>query len=241
MKTLQIIPTADAIKPDVLHGKTAVVIDVLRATSVIVTALQNGARQIRPVAEVEDARQLWSPATLLGGERNAEKLEGFDFGNSPLEYTSERVKGKEIILTTTNGTRALSRCNLADRVIIGSFLNSKAVCGCLMGLEQPVVLICAGTNGEFSLDDFLCAGLIAGTIEDSGYRTSDDLVTLAISAWKSAQQDIHGTLATCHHYNILKSKGFTADLDYCLTPGQSDLVPEYYIQEGIIKVATRVS
>lgn len=227
MKTIQIIPTADAIKPGELQGKTAVVIDVLRATSVIVTALHNGARQIRPVAEVDEARRLRTTGVLLGGERQAEKPEGFDFGNSPLEYTGERVKGREIILTTTNGTLAMSRCNQAGRVIIGSFLNFRAACEYLMGLEQPVVLICAGTNGEFSLDDFLCAGLMAGTIMDSGYRTSDDLATLAVSTWKSAQYDIHHALAGCRHYNILKAKGFESDLEYCLTLDRFDLVPEY--------------
>ncbi|MFH0760689.1 MAG: 2-phosphosulfolactate phosphatase [Bacteroidota bacterium] len=236
MKTFQIIPTADAIKSEELLGKTAVVIDVLRATSVIVTALQNGARQIRPVAEVEEALQMRSADTLLGGERNAEKIEGFDFGNSPLEYTRDRVMDKEVILTTTNGTRALSNCSRADLVLTSSFLNYRAVCGYLIRSERPVVLICAGTNGEFSLDDFLCAGLMADFFVDSGSWAPNDLVTLAINSWKAAQPDIHRALASCHHYNVLKSKGFEADLRFCLTLDKFDLVPQFDSQEGTIKI-----
>jgi 2-phosphosulfolactate phosphatase len=218
--------TARDIKEEELSGSIAVVIDVLRATSVMVTALSNGARWIRTVAEVEEARAERSENVLLGGERHALPIEGFDFGNSPLEYIPERVSGRGIVLTTTNGTQAFSRCSRAREVLAGSFLNYRAVTNYLADRVLPVEIVCAGTNGEFTLDDFLCAGLICTTLLDSGEGVFDDLGRLAIQVWEKAKEDVHAALAGSRHYNILKSKGFEKDLDHCLQIGVFDILPK---------------
>ncbi|OFY52236.1 MAG: hypothetical protein A2X22_09650 [Bacteroidetes bacterium GWF2_49_14] len=236
MQNIQIILTASSIESGELAGKTAVVIDVLRATSVILTALQNGAKRIRPVQSVQEAIALKSGDNLLGGERNAEKISGFDLGNSPLEYTSARVGGKEIVLTTTNGTLALSRSHQADRVLVAGFLNAAAVAEYLFRSKQPVELICAGTNGEFSLDDFLCAGLIADSLTSEEEMTPNDLVHLAIKTWREAKSDVHQALSACRHYNILKDKGFSEDLDYCLSRDLFRILPVYDPKEGTIRL-----
>jgi len=215
-KNIHITLTARDIREEELANKIAVVIDVLRATSVIITAMANGARWVKTVASVEEANRMKSTDVLLGGERHAMRIEDFDFSNSPLECTAERVKNKGIILTTTNGTLALSKCGKAEEVMIGAFLNIQAITDYLVRQDLHVELICAGTNGEFSLDDFLCAGLICSTLAESGGFDFDDLGRLAISAWKSSYPDIHAALAKAYHYNILKSKGFNMDLDYCL-------------------------
>jgi 2-phosphosulfolactate phosphatase len=193
-----------------------VVIDVLRATSVIVTALSNGASWVKTVASIEEAFQLKSADVLLGGERHALPIDGFDYSNSPLEYTAERVRNKGIVLTTTNGTLALSKCGSAGEVLIGAFLNHLALTDYLSAQNLPVELICAGTNGEFSLDDFLCAGLICSTLQKSGGFEFDDLGRLAIQSWIQSSLDIHAALSGASHYNVLKSKGFDEDLEYCL-------------------------
>jgi len=215
-KKIHITLTARDIRADELRGKITVVIDVLRATSVIITALSNGARWVQTVATIEEALQLKSPDVLLGGERDAMPIAGFDFSNSPLDYTVERVLNKGIVLTTTNGTLALSKSGSAEEVLIGAFINQRALTNYLAAQHLPVELICAGTNGEFSLDDFLCAGLICSTLQKSGGFEFDDLGRLAIQSWNQSRIDIHAALSGTTHYNVLKSKGFNIDLDYCL-------------------------
>ena len=140
----------------------AVVLDILRATSTIVTALANGCRCIIPAAEIAEARALAgaNPKLLLGGERGAVKLPGFHFGNSPLEYTAEAVGGREIVLTTTNGTAAIkAAAEKAPRVLIGSLLNARATARQLL-TQENILLVCSGTHGQFSMDDMLAAGFI---------------------------------------------------------------------------------
>jgi 2-phosphosulfolactate phosphatase len=160
--------------------------------------------------------RLWSPDVLLGGERHAMPIRGFDFSNSPLEYTVSRVHGKGIVLTTTNGTLAVSKCGQAAEILIGSFLNHQSTVTYLLHQNRPVELVCAGTNGEFSLDDFLCAGLFCSTLQGSAQVILDDLGRLAVETWEIACSDIHEALSSATHYNILKSKSFYADLEFCL-------------------------
>lgn len=215
-RNIHITLTARDIREDELQGKIAVVIDVLRATSVIVTALANGAAWVKTVASVEEAFLLKSADVLLGGERHALPIAGFDCSNSPLEYTAERVKNKGIVLTTTNGTLALSKCGSSEEILIGSFLNHQALTNYLVEQNLPVELICAGTNGEFSLDDFLCAGLMCSTFQQAKGFEFDDLGRLAIQTWSQSSTDIHAALSGATHYNILKSNGFDIDLEFCL-------------------------
>jgi len=223
-KNLHITLTARDIREDNLSGKVAVVMDVLRATSVMITALANGALWVKTVASIEEAFKRKSADVLLGGERHAMPIDGFDFSNSPLVYTAEKVRNKGIVLTTTNGTLALSKCESAEEVLIGSFLNHRTVTEYLAAQDLPVELICAGTNGEFSLDDFLCAGLICSTLQKSGGFELDDLGRLAVQQWNRCKSDVHAALAGATHYNILKSKGFDADLDFCLRRDTHDIL-----------------
>lgn len=149
--------------PDRFAGAAVVVIDVLRASTTIVHALEAGAREIVPCLEVDDARQFARSTpgddVLLGGEREGLPIEGFDLGNSPDEYTRDRVVGKTIAFTTTNGTRAIRHARMAARLFIGAFVNAEAVVNRLLG-EDEVHLLCAGTRGEVGEDDVLLAGLL---------------------------------------------------------------------------------
>jgi 2-phosphosulfolactate phosphatase len=119
---------------------------------------------------------------------------------------------------------------------VAGFLNAAVVVDFLSGSNQPVELICAGTNGEFSLDDFLCAGLIADSLTSEVEMTQNDLVHLAIKTWREAKSDVHKALENCHHYNILKNKGFKEDLEYCLTRDLFRILPFYDPQEGTIRL-----
>jgi 2-phosphosulfolactate phosphatase len=216
--------TARDIREEELDQKTAVVIDVLRATSVMITALANGAIWVKTAATIEEAVQSRSSGVLLGGERFALPIAGFDFSNSPLEFTPEKVAGNGIVLTTTNGTLAFSKCSKATEVLAGAFINHQAITEYLLLQNKSVQLVCAGTNGEFSMDDFLCAGMICSTLHEHGEVELDDLGRLAIMTWDQWGHDLHGALGKTTHYNVLKSKGLNHDLEYCLTSNRIDLV-----------------
>jgi 2-phosphosulfolactate phosphatase len=154
--------------PGAVAGGIAVVIDVLRASTTMVTALGDGAAAVWPVAAVDDARRLaerLGPAAVLGGERGGERIRGFDLGNSPLEYTRDRIGGRDVVITTTNGTAAIAACQAAAETLVGAIVNRQAVAaavrrlGMLEGLTD-VHLVCAGTDGEMSAEDVLGAGAI---------------------------------------------------------------------------------
>lgn len=162
---ISLIPTAQDIIPESLNNKSAVMFDILRASSTISTALANGCQQVIPVLEVADAfalaKKLPENTYILGGERGAIKVPGFHLGNSPLEYTSQVVRGKTVILTTTNGTKATRLAAAgAGEVFIGSLLNTSAVANRLLARNRDVALVCAGTRGKFSLEDTLAAGMV---------------------------------------------------------------------------------
>ena len=209
--------TATSFSPEDLIGKTAVIIDVLRATSVIVTALANGATRVVPLAGIDEVRLLAGPGSLLCGERNAWKPDGFDLGNSPLEYLPEVVRNQEILLTTTNGTLATSRAIQARKVLAGSFLNLQATVKEVMKEESDVELICAGTECKFSLDDFLCAGGLMAPLIQSGRWNTDDLGRLAILTWEQHHENLREAMEHCYHYQALIQKGFEKDLKHCFS------------------------
>ena len=163
-------PDFHRMQPGATAGGIAVVIDVLRASTTIVTALAHGAARVRPVLDVADARD-WiarpdvPPGLLLGGERGGLRIDGFDLGNSPLEYTPERVSGRPIVITTTNGTAAIDACRDALEVLVGAVVNRSAVAARARGLATShgagtIHLVCAGTDGAATEEDLLGAGAI---------------------------------------------------------------------------------
>ena len=177
--------------PEELADGTVVVIDVLRASTTIIHALEAGAAEVRPCTEIEQARELAAALprghALLGGERDGLKIDGFDLGNSPEEYTPELVAGKTIFFTTTNGTRAIRRCDKARRVLIGGFVNAESLCRELAG-EQKVHLLCAGTRGQMTAEDILLAGLIVQRLEQRGdiqYTMNAQAIT-ARETWQAS-------------------------------------------------------
>lgn len=154
--------------PEELRDSTVVVIDVLRASTTMAFALEAGAKEIIPCMEIADARRIAAEfgagEVVLGGERGGTRIEGFDLGNSPSEYVVESVAGRTLVFTTTNGTRALLHCRQAKRVLIGAFVNVSAVLKELAGVER-IDLVCAGTDGQYSRDDILLAGLLVQRLQ----------------------------------------------------------------------------
>jgi len=152
-----------------LAGGTVVIIDILRASSTIITALHNGAKRVIPCATADEARLIREKSNaecvLLGGERGGVLIEGFDFGNSPTEYAPGRVAGKTIVFTTTNGTQALLKSAAAETILIGAFVNRQAVVNRLHHDHRPVHLVCAGTDGEITGEDVLFAGAVVEALQ----------------------------------------------------------------------------
>ena len=220
---ISVCPVPLALRPEQLDRATAVVIDVLRMTSVAVTALSHGCAGILAVETVEEARaEAASHGALLGGERGAVRIDGFDLDNSPLNYTAERVSGRRLVMTTSNGTRALAAARLADRVLLAGFLNASAVARALAGAEK-VCILCAGTNGGFSLEDALAAGAI---LERLPGAAPDDMALASLRLYRQSRGDLKAALAETLHFGRLRRLGFEADLDYCLCEDTLGAVPE---------------
>ena len=176
-----------------LSDSCCVVIDVLRATTSMVMALEAGARSIRPFESIDEAREFAAANSyLLAGERQGLKIEGFDLGNSPLEFTSEKVGGRKIAMTTTNGTKALMACKSARQVIVAAFVNLSAVCELVSSRESQVDIVCAGTDGEVTIEDNLLAGAIVERCVS--LENGNDHVRQSVDLWKSHQLELESAL-----------------------------------------------
>ena len=166
MKTIDV-----CVSPELMHlydvqNSTVVVVDILRATSCIVTAFAHGAASITPFSSTEECRRMKSKGYITSGERNGEKVSGFDKGNSPFEYMGEEVSGQKIAFTTTNGTQAIDKAKEAKQIIIGSFLNLTSVTHYLLLSEHNILVVCAGWKGKVNLEDTLFAGAIVENLRN---------------------------------------------------------------------------
>ena len=207
-----------------LSATTCVVFDILRATSTILTALNNGARRVWPVATIEEARALREkslPDALLGGERRGQRIKGFDLGNSPREYTVEAVAGREIIMTTTNGTVALRACAASGEVHIGSLLNLDALAARLLRTNTPdarLLLVCAGSGTRFSLEDALAAGALISRLTvglAAAGTEGGDAGRTARVAYERYRDELAATLRTTDNGRRLAELGLEADVAWC--------------------------
>lgn len=232
---VDIIFTADEVSQEKTEGKICVVIDVLRATSVMITALHNGAEKIFPFKDIKTIQERCENLKniIKCGERNALKIDGFDLGNSPLEFTKEKVFRKDIYMSTTNGTKAVENSLSAEKIIICSFLNIKSVSEKLLEYKKDVVIVCAGTNGKFSLDDTLCAGLIIKEMQKHTEIQMNDVLLAAVRISES-HENIKDILKGSTHYERLLSLGFEKDMEHIFSLNKYSIVPEY--KNGYISI-----
>ena len=203
-----------------------VVIDVLRATSAICAAFDNGINAIIPVPTVEEAWEYKQKGYLAGAERKGQIVEGFDFGNSPFSYMNEELRGKEVVLTTTNGTKSLDVAKDAETVVIGSFLNLDALSIWLSKQDKNVLCLCSGWQDKFNLEDTICAGAISEFLINTGNFTSvEDSSIAAKYLYLSAKDNYLGYLKSSSHRRRLKNLNLNEDIKYCLTPNQTAVIP----------------
>lgn len=204
-----------------------VVIDVLRATSAICTAFEYGISSIIPVPTVEEAIEYKKKGFLAGAERKGKIVEGFDFGNSPFSYMKEEFKGKDIVLTTTNGTKSLDVAKDADTVVVGSFLNLNALSLWLEKQDKNILCLCSGWQDKFNLEDTICAGAISDYLVSTGnFVSTEDSSIAAKYLYLSAKDNYLGYLKSSSHRRRLKNLNLNEDIKYCLTPNQTDVIPQ---------------
>lgn len=235
---IDVVISAQHIKPEKFKDRIVVVIDVLRATSVMVTALNNGCDKIIPVKEIEEAIDIASKDRnkyLLGGERGGIKIDKFDFSNSPLDYIEDIVKGKSLIMTTTNGTRAIKNSEEAEKVFIGALINGRVVAEKLAKLNKDVTFVNAGTDGEFSMDDFITSGYIINCLRDimKNQCSLTDIAKTSEYVYIN-NPSIISFVKDALHYKRMKELRYNEDLRYCLSKDLINIVPEY--KDGEIKI-----
>lgn len=212
-----------------LRGGVAVVIDVLRATTTMVHALAAGCTAVRPVAEIAEAQALAQELpgrVVLAGERDGQPLPGFDLGNSPAEFTPATCRDATVVLTTTNGTRALVRAAEAERVLAAAFVNFSAACELLRHDRRPVHIICAGSAGEPALEDTLLAGAFVEFLSDEFDVTLNDSARLAWDCAENHGQVLLGALEVSAGGQVLRRLGYQADIVAAAQVDQFSLVPE---------------
>ena len=227
---LDVVLTPGELSPADLAERPAVVIDVLRATSTIVQALGAGARSIYPVASIEDALRLANTfgrdEVLLCGERRAVRIEGFDLGNSPREFTPERVAGKILVMTTTNGTAALSLTGGASRVLVGSLPNLGTIVAELARTGVEPVILCSARDRHFALEDAVVAGLLASRLMDAspGDWVMNDGALAAIALAREFGVK-PGTFRMTESGRALLATGHEEDLDFCAQMDTLNVLP----------------
>jgi len=204
-----------------------VVVDLLRATTVISTAFHYGIKEIIPVQGVDKAREYFGKENhIVAAERNAMALEGFDYGNSPFQYMNDNIKGKNLVLTTTNGTHAI---NIARKykVITASFINIDAVLDFLISSSKDVLILCSGWKGVFNLEDSLFAGCLANRLLLSTYfETNCDSVLASSRLYHQSKDNMFNYLSESAHRKRLKSLNMERDTKFCLTPTiKSSIIP----------------
>lgn len=207
-------------------NNVVVIVDILRATSSICAAIHNGVRSIIPVATVEEARQMKLQGYMVASERDGYVLDFADFGNSPFNFTPEFVQNKDIVYSTTNGTRCIHMASHSKAVVIGSFLNISSLADWLVAQDANVLLFCASWKDRFSLEDTVFAGALAEKLLDSGkFETICDAVTASLDLWSLAGTDLYGYLQKAAQKGRLASKGLDDCIEYCLTPDQTSVIP----------------
>jgi 2-phosphosulfolactate phosphatase len=212
-----------------------VVIDVLRATSAMVTAFEYGVKNIIPVATIEEATQyIGLPGYIVAAERNGEVVDGFQFGNSPLAFRDRSVvEGKTIVMTTTNGTRTINLARNARQMIIGSFLNLSALSEWLLKQNDNVLLLCSGWRDKFNLEDSIFAGAVMQRLLESGkFGSEEDSSIAAKYLYMAAQENLLSLLKAAPRRKRLEQLKLLDDVKFCLTPDQSRVIPVY--KEGVL-------
>jgi len=239
---------ADHARAADFEGSTTIVVDAIRASTTMVTALELGAVSIVPVLTIEDAlakkaelERGGERGALLGGERGGVLIPGFDLDNSPRSYSRDRIGGRTIVFTTANGTAGLLLAERSERIVVGAFVNADAVARAVAGARGMVTIVCCGTRGDVGMDDCLAGGAIAERLVGLGRGlVQDDAARLCMYAWREARQSGRGLreiLAETRGGRYLHLQGCEGDLEICAAVDRCGVVPVFDARTGRIDVA----
>ena len=210
------------------NNSIVVVVDILRATSVICTMFMNGVKEVIPVRDIDEAKRLKNEGYIVVAERDGKKLDFADFGNSPFFFTEKIVKNKLLVYSTTNGTNAITIGQNSKQIIIGSFLNFQAVVDYLIKQNENVLLLCAGWKDKFNIEDTIYCGAIAEKLlKNNSFDSICDSVQTSIELWKLAENDILGFIEKTAQYNRLKKMGYDNVIPYCHTFNKTNIIPVF--------------
>ncbi len=208
-----------------LKGKIVVVVDVLRATSCMITALAEGVTEIYPVASLDECQSLKMNGYLTAAERGGQQVEGFDLGNSPLSYLSKAFTGKKVAVTTTNGTLAITKsAPYAKEVIIGGFLNLSAVAAYLRSQQEDVLVLCAGWKGKVNMEDTLFAGALISALRND-YELECDAPLASQTLYEAVKDNLYGFMQNTSHARRLSKFGVIEDIKFCLETDKYTNIP----------------
>jgi len=205
-----------------------VVVDVLRATSSMCVAFEQGVKEMIPVSTVEEALEYRNGGRdyILAAERNGKPVKSFDFGNSPQTYLDMDVKGRTVVMTTTNGTKTINIAKVKHDVAIGSFLNLDAISEWLIGQERDVIVLCAGWKDLFNMEDTLFAGALVDLLITSEFYSFDcDAAQASKALWDSAKSDLYKFLENSSHRKRLANLNIDSDVQFCLQLNQTQIIP----------------
>lgn len=223
--TLDVILTPNLLSLYPLEGKVVLVIDVLRATTTMTVALDQGAEKVIPVESIEECLSYrGKPNHILAGERGGQKVEGFNYGNSPFEFMDGVVKGKTLVLTTTNGTRAIEMSKGAYKVIVGGFLNFTALTKWIIAESRDTLLLCSGWRDKFNLEDTVFAGAVVHHLKEF-FLVDSDAAFAAEKLYLNSRRNMLHFMKQSSHYRRLARFGVVNDIKYCLRPDLTNVVP----------------
>ncbi len=220
------------------HENSIVVVnDIFRATTAMCTAFESGVKGIIPVFTVEEAREYKNKGYLVGAERNGVKLDGFDFGNSPFDYMDKALlKDQVIVMTTTNGTRAINMAKGGHQLVIGSFSNLTAISEWLAKQNRDVIILCSGWKGRINLEDTLFAGALTEALVELGafnlQSEVEDSGLLAMYSYQLAKDDPYLFLMNSSHRRRLKNLNLKEDIRFALTPDTTKIIP--VLKDGVL-------
>ncbi len=233
MPSLEVCLTPELIHLHPPEGNNVVIVDILRATSSMVTALANGVESITPVASVEECKALQAQGYLAAAERNGEQVEGFDLGNSPLSYIDNHYSGRKLAMATTNGTLAITNSKGAKEIIIGAFLNLSALSEYLKSKNDDLLIVCSGWKGKVSFEDTLFAGGLAHNLQ-SNYQSDCDSAAISFELYQASKTDLFGAIQKSSHYKRLMKLNIERDFKFCVSVDKYSVIP--ILRDGILVV-----
>jgi 2-phosphosulfolactate phosphatase len=235
MNTIEIciVPELYPYRKTIGNNHIAVAVDVLRASSTIVTAIAQGAQKVIPVTDMNKLPKLKGNGYLIVSERDGLQPDFADFGNSPLQLINANIKNAIIAISTTNGTRTLSVVDSAEKILVGAFVNISSLCSVLRKLNQNIVIVCSGWKCRFSLEDILFTGAVCENLIDKKQFTgNDDTVFASMELWKNAKNDLLNYVSSSEHYQRLYSLGMGDSVPYCFELDTCSVVP--ILEGGVI-------